>query len=81
PFARHCRGLGCGSAAALVFVARIPRLPIPADPARGRAALKATGIADPRLGELTSIISWDCCAQTPSAETDTCSVSGVWKTA
>ena len=34
------------------FVARITRLPIPADPARGLSALQATGIADPRLGEL-----------------------------
>ncbi|CAM3038345.1 glutamate-ammonia-ligase adenylyltransferase [Paracoccus aminovorans] len=34
------------------FAARITRLPIPADPARGQSALQATGIADPRLGDL-----------------------------
>ncbi|MDK8873979.1 glutamine-synthetase adenylyltransferase [Paracoccus sp. SSJ] len=34
------------------FAARITRLPIPADPARGLSALQATGIADPRLGDL-----------------------------
>ncbi|MFC3569971.1 [protein-PII] uridylyltransferase family protein [Paracoccus simplex] len=34
------------------FTARITRLPIPVDPARGLSALQATGIADPRLGEL-----------------------------
>ncbi|UFM66488.1 glutamine-synthetase adenylyltransferase [Paracoccus sp. MA] len=34
------------------FAARITRLPIPVDPARGLSALQATGIADPRLGDL-----------------------------
>ncbi|MEF9602441.1 glutamine-synthetase adenylyltransferase, partial [Paracoccus sp. PXZ] len=34
------------------FAARITRLPIPADPGRGLSALQATGIADPRLGDL-----------------------------
>lgn len=34
------------------FAARITRLPIPADPARGQSALQATGIADPQLGDL-----------------------------
>jgi len=34
------------------FAARITRLPIPADPARGQSALRATGIADPQLGDL-----------------------------
>ena len=34
------------------FAARITRLPLPADPARGLSALQATGILDPRLGDL-----------------------------
>ena len=34
------------------FAARITRLPIPADRARGQSALEATGIADPRLDDL-----------------------------
>ena len=34
------------------FAARITRLPLPADPARGQSALQATGTLDPRLGDL-----------------------------
>ncbi len=34
------------------FADRITRLPIPADRDRGQSALEATGIADPRLGDL-----------------------------
>lgn len=34
------------------FAARITRLPLPVDSARGQSALEATGIADPRLGDL-----------------------------
>ncbi len=34
------------------FAARITRLPLPVDSARGQSALDATGIADPRLGDL-----------------------------
>ncbi|RCW84808.1 glutamine-synthetase adenylyltransferase [Paracoccus lutimaris] len=34
------------------FAARITRLPLPVDLARGQSALEATGIADPRLGDL-----------------------------
>ena len=34
------------------FAARITRLPIPVDSARGQSAFEATGLADPRLGDL-----------------------------
>lgn len=34
------------------FAARITRLPLPVDPARGQSAWQATGILDPRLGAL-----------------------------
>ena len=34
------------------FADRITRLPIPADRDRGQSAFEATGIADPRLGDL-----------------------------
>ncbi|SIQ30867.1 glutamate-ammonia-ligase adenylyltransferase [Paracoccus thiocyanatus] len=34
------------------FAARITRLPLAADPARGLSALQASGIAEPRLGDL-----------------------------
>ncbi|WP_018001013.1 glutamine-synthetase adenylyltransferase [Paracoccus sp. N5] len=34
------------------FAARITRLPLPVDPARGQSAWQATGILDPRLGDL-----------------------------
>ena len=34
------------------FAARITRLPLALDPARGQSAWQATGIADPRLGDL-----------------------------